>query len=132
MCQDVQNLSFGNDSFDLCTSTEVFEHVADNSLSFKNIHRVLKPHGKLIFTIPLSGNETVQRARIQNDDELIYLLPPEYHGDPISDSREILAFRNYGNDILNILTSVGFGNSKIVSPKLFCWGIKRDVIVAQK
>ncbi len=133
LCQDVQNLTFDSNSFDLATSTDVFEHVPDDSSGLKNIYRVLKPAGKVIFTVPLWGDETVQRAKPGKHGEVEYLLPPEYHGDPISNSGKILAFRNYGYDIMNLLENVGFKNPRLVSPDLSAfWGIKRQVIVAQK
>lgn len=133
LCQDVQNLTFDSNSFDLSTSTDVFEHVPDDSLGLKNIYRILKPAGKAIFTVPFWGYETVQRATLGKNGKLEYLLPPEYHGDPISTSGRILAFRNYGSDILNLLEDVDFKCPKLVSPDLpDFWGIKRQVIVAQK
>lgn len=133
LCQDVQKLTFDSYSFDLATSTDVFEHVPDDSLGLKNIYRVLKPAGRAIFTVPLWGDETVQRAKLGRHGEMEHLLAPEYHGDPISSSGKILAFRNYGYDILNLLESVGFKSAQIVSPDLpDFWGIKRQVIVAQK
>ncbi|MCE2670931.1 MAG: class I SAM-dependent methyltransferase [Microcystis sp. 49638_E5] len=42
VCQDVQNLLLNDESFNLVTSTEVFEHVPDDSKGFSEIYRVLK------------------------------------------------------------------------------------------
>ena len=36
-CQDVTALTFADGSFDLCTSTEVFEHVPDDARGFAEI-----------------------------------------------------------------------------------------------
>jgi SAM-dependent methyltransferase len=44
-CQDVQALTFSNDRFDVCTSTEVFKHVANDRGGFSEIYRVLKRGG---------------------------------------------------------------------------------------
>lgn len=133
LSQDVQNLTFASNSFDLSTSTDVFEHVPNDFLGLKNIYRVLKPSGRAILTVPLWGERSVQRAKIGAGGEIEHLLPAEYHGDPISKSGKILAFRNYGYDILNLLESVGFKSAKVVSSDLpDYWGIKRDIIVAQK
>ncbi|HTA66607.1 MAG TPA: methyltransferase domain-containing protein [Xanthomonadaceae bacterium] len=41
-CEDVQRLSFADGQFDLCTSTEVFEHVRDDIAGFRESHRALK------------------------------------------------------------------------------------------
>src|SRR5690606_22856632 len=42
LCQDVQRLSFADATCDLCTSTEVFEHVPDDLRGFREIRRVLQ------------------------------------------------------------------------------------------
>ena len=54
LCQDVQALTFSDASFDVCTSTEVFEHVADDALGFREIRRVLRDGGVFVFTVPLA------------------------------------------------------------------------------
>jgi SAM-dependent methyltransferase len=107
-CQDVQQLTYQDEIFDLITSTEVFEHVPDDSKGFKEIFRVLKKGGYFIFTVPLSDTEkTIERTFIRNG-EIIHVLPPEYHGDRIRGIRNVLAFRNYGMDIREKLQSAGF------------------------
>lgn len=132
-CQDVQCLTFPDASFDLCTSTEVFEHVPDDSRGFAEILRVLKPGGLFVFSVPLSGEgKTVERAQLTPEGEVIHLLPPEYHGDPISNSG-ILAFRNYGRDIIERLTIAGFSKAEIVMPEdEMPWGFVRPVIMARR
>ena len=57
MCQDVQHLTFDDAEFDICTSTEVFEHVPDDIKGFKEIYRVLKDDGVFIFTVPIHDEE---------------------------------------------------------------------------
>jgi len=132
-CQDVQRLSFPDASYDLCTSTEVFEHVPDDAKGFSEMHRVLRPNGLLVFTVPLTGEKkTVERAELHPDGELHHLLPPEYHGDPISNSG-ILAFRNYGRDITERLIIAGFSKAEIVMPEdEMPWGFVRPVIIAHR
>jgi len=44
-CQDVQELTYPDNSFDVCTCTEVFEHVANDVKGFSEIYRVLKEGG---------------------------------------------------------------------------------------
>jgi SAM-dependent methyltransferase len=109
VCQDVQNLLLNDESFDLVTSTEVFEHVPDDSKGFSEIYRVLKKDGYFIFTVPLLDNpKTVERCFLQPDGTIIHQLEPEYHGDRIRGQRGVLAFRNYGLDITERLESCGF------------------------
>ena len=113
LCQDVQGLTFSDASFDVCTSTEVFEHVADDALGFREIRRVLRHGGLFVFTVPLTETETtVERARLR-DGKIEYLLPPEYHGDRIRGRDQVLAFRNYGRDITSRLRASGFSNAFI-------------------
>ena len=49
---DGKTLPFKDNSFDGIISNEVFEHVDNRQTFVKELHRVLKPHGKLIITTP--------------------------------------------------------------------------------
>jgi SAM-dependent methyltransferase len=112
-CQDVQRLTFADASFDLVTSTEVFEHVPDDRKGFAEIRRVLRPGGAFIFTVPLTGEaRTVERARLV-DGRLQHLAPPEYHDDRIRGRASVLVFRDYGRDITERLREAGFGAARI-------------------
>jgi SAM-dependent methyltransferase len=107
-CQDVQRLTYADGSFDLVTSTEVFEHVPDDRGAFAEVHRVLRRGGFLVFTVPLlETGTTLERARIE-DGAVVHLLAPEYHGDRLRGRRGVLAFRTYGPDILDRLRAAGF------------------------
>lgn len=132
-CQDVQQLSFPDASFDMCTSTEVFEHVPDDSRGFSEILRVLRPNGVFIFTVPLHDScTTVERAALGPNGQVQHLLDPEYHGDPIGTGR-ILVFRDYGRDITETLCDAGFAKAEILRPAdRIPWGYARPVIVAYR
>jgi SAM-dependent methyltransferase len=107
-CQDVQRLTFPDQSFDLVTSTEVFEHVPDDARGFREVHRVLRPGGHLVFTVPLADvPATVERA-VLRDGTVVHLLPPEYHGDRLRGRGRVLAFRTYGLDLADRLALAGF------------------------
>ena len=106
-CEDVQHLSYADASFDLVTHTEVLEHVPDDARAFAELYRVLRPGGMMIFTVPMhDGAQTVERARLR-DDGIEYLQEPVYHLDPLR-NEGILAFRDYGRDILDRLLAAGF------------------------
>lgn len=114
-CQDVQRLTYPAHSFDICTSTEVFEHVPDDVAGFGEIHRVLKPGGIFIFTVPfVAGLVTVERAQLTSEG-IKYLLPATYHGDAIRGVSHVLVYRDYGQDILERLSAVGFSESRIIT-----------------
>lgn len=107
-CQDVQRLTYADGSFDLVTSTEVFEHVPDDRRAFAEVHRVLRPGGALVFTVPLMDTApTLERARLDHGG-VVHLTEPEYHGDRLRGRGRVLAFRTYGPDILDRLRAVGF------------------------
>ncbi len=48
---DAVHLPFAENSFDHIVSTDVLEHVADDTAALKEIHRVLKPGGKAFLVI---------------------------------------------------------------------------------
>ena len=132
-CQDVQALTFPDDRFDVCTSTEVFEHVANDRSGFSEIYRVLKRGGIFIFTVPMDmSKNSVERVKISNG-EIEYLLPPEYHDDSIRGFRKVLCFRNYGKDIVDRLIHQGFSHAEIYETEHRSWfGYGRPVIAAYK
>lgn len=113
LCEDIQRLTFADGSFDICTSTEVFEHVADDARGFGEIRRVLRPDGIFVFTVPLSAAPvTVERA-LTRDGRIEHLLPPEYHGDRIRGRGRVLVFRDYGTDIIERLRAQGYAEAWI-------------------
>lgn len=101
-CQDAARLTYTDASFDLCTSTEVFEHVPDDERGFREIRRVLMPGGRFVFTVPLSDSPvTITRAEAVGG-QIRHLLTPEYHGDAIRGQGRVLVYRDYGRDIVEV------------------------------
>ncbi len=131
--EDVQALSFPDQCFDLCTSTEVFEHVPNDRQAMREMLRVLKPGGYFIFTVPLTENpHTVERARLKDDGTIEHLATPEYHIDPARGGSAILAYRNYGQDIVERLLEAGFGSAEIRLPQALPWAYERPIVVARR
>ena len=133
-CQDVQNLTYASESFDVCTSTEIFEHVPDDMMGFAEIYRVLKPSGIFLLTVPLNENEqTIERVKMKPNGELIYLLKPEYHDDRLRGIGRVLCFRDYGLDIVDRLMSVGFSKVDVIyTEDITGWGFVKPVIACHK
>jgi len=114
VCQDLEHLTFPDRCFDLCTSTEVLEHVADDMAAFRELLRVLVPGGWSIFTVPLfDRDETVVRAERAADGTIHHCLPPAYHGDRLRGEGGVLVHREYGRDLVDRLARAGFENSEI-------------------
>lgn len=130
-CEDVQQLTFRDASFDLCTCTEVFEHVADDLKGFSEICRVLRPGGFFVFTVPLSSSDVTTERTAFRDGKRINILPVEYHRDRWRGPC-VFCFRNYGNDILERVVASGFRKAEFFLPQRKLFGFARRVIVAEK
>ncbi len=132
-CQDVARLTFADGSFDLVTSTEVFEHVPDDRRGFAEVRRVLRPGGAFLFTVPIENAErTVERAVLERG-AVRHLLPPAYHDDRIRGRGSVLVFRDYGRDITARLLGAGFDEARIdirFAKTFFDTG--RGVVVAKR
>jgi SAM-dependent methyltransferase len=132
-CEDMQQLTYADCSFDLITHTEVLEHVPDERAALSELHRVLRPGGIMIFTVPLFGPKTKERARLVDGGRIEHLEEPVYHTDPIRAGAGILAFRDYGFDIAERLISSGFHDVAIATPGNRIATLKpRPVVIARR
>lgn len=106
--ENAENLSFEDDSFDLLVSCDVFEHVNDYKRCFKEAERVLKPNGKMFFSVPfhIGRQENYRRAEIA-DGRLVHYSDPIYHGNPMNKEGS-LVFWDYGWTMLEDLKQAGF------------------------
>tara|TARA_B110000444_G_C18814644_1_gene584471 strand:+ start:340 stop:1137 length:798 start_codon:yes stop_codon:yes gene_type:complete len=132
--QDVQRLTYDDKIFDVCTSSEVFEHVPNDKQGFSEVYRVLRKDGVFVFTVPLDlENHTLERALLNSDGDIEHLHEPEYHIDPIREHEPILAFRTYGVDIFERLTEAGFERAEVrFHAHELPWSDPRPIIVAYK
>jgi len=100
-CQNLEHLTFNDNTFDIVISEDVLEHVRDYKKAFREIYRVLKNGGVHILTIPFYFcKETVIRIDTSQDID-IHLLPVEYHG-------KFIAYRKFGIDLFPFLKDIGF------------------------
>lgn len=113
--QDVQELTFANDSFDLITSNQVMEHVPDDIKGFQECLRTLKPRGWLIFTVPLyDTSHTIKMAEVTANG-IHFLEEPEYHDSRLGGPRSALVFwRHSCHDICDRLKGAGFNAVELV------------------
>lgn len=131
MCQNIQRLTFADNSFDLCTSTEVFEHVDDDIAGFQETLRVLRPAGHMIFTVPMSSNHATIERTATVGGQRVNTLPAEFHYDRMQ-TGGVFCYRNYGRDIVSRLEQVGFTDAEVVAPSVHLFGLARHVVVARK
>jgi len=109
MNQDVQNLSFKDNTIDLITSNQVFEHVPDYVRGFRECYRVLRKGGALIFSIPLYDLPKTERLASIIENKITYYREPEYHGSRIAGAMSALVFWHHSkNDVCETLIQVGF------------------------
>jgi SAM-dependent methyltransferase len=104
-CENVERLSFPEASFDLVISEDVFEHVADYQQGLWEVHRVLKPGGYHIFTVPFEFTDHTASRFAKEGDEYVPIQPLYTHGDPIRGS--IPVFTHFGYDLLEFLRGIG-------------------------
>jgi SAM-dependent methyltransferase len=107
LCQDIQNLTFGDASKDLMISSDVFEHIADPVKGFSEIYRVLRPGGAHVFTVPWNRHAATVKRAAYVDGALTFLLPAVYHGDPVRPGGA-LVFHDFGGDMLDLQRAIGF------------------------
>lgn len=61
---NIETLPFSDEAFDLVTANMVMEHVAHPAELLKEVHRVLKPRGQLLFHTPNSWGYTTLSAQL--------------------------------------------------------------------
>ena len=121
--EDCTALTLVDASRDAVMTFDVLEHVPDYCAALREFARVLAPGGWLVVTVPFDygSEETVVRARRNADGSIEHLLPPEYHGDPTSQSG-CLAYYAFGWDLLAQMRKAGFSDAWAVSGWSPVWG----------
>lgn len=99
-CENLEALTFADQSVDLHISQDVFEHLFAPTRAFQEIARTLKPGGFHLFTVPLvnKSNPSRRRARLREDGEIEHLQDPQYHSNPIDQSGSLVTV-DWGYDI---------------------------------
>lgn len=99
-CENLESLSFDDESIDLHITQDVMEHVFRPAEAFAEIARTLKPGGAHLLTVPLvrKSEPSVRRARLAQDGTVIHLQPPIFHGNPISSDGALVTV-DWGYDI---------------------------------
>ena len=134
-CENLEAMTFADDSFDVFITQDVFEHVLAPGVAFREVARVLRPGGAHVFTIPLYQHEvSVLRARRGDNGETVNLLPPDYHGDPAAGAGWLVA-TEWGNDFTKFIEDASGLKTdvvKIMDPALGLKGEFLEVFVSTK
>lgn len=107
--EDLQQLTFADESFDLVVSSHVLEHVPDPWVAFGQVHRVLRPGGRMVHSIPGRhplAAESVRRAEVGGDGRIVHHEPARYHRSPEGDPA--LVFTDFGADVRPRVGALGF------------------------
>jgi len=105
--EDLTRLTYPDAAFDLVLTSETLEHVPDLHLALRELHRVLAPGGRHLFTVPLMPGvpETYARTVVGPDGRLDHRAPPLCHpggdvGYPV--------LTEFGADLPDLLRRAGF------------------------
>lgn len=126
--EDLTKLTFEDNSFDLIITSDVFEHVFEPALAFKEVARVLKPGGAHVFTMPWypSIKKSVQRSKFENG-QIIYLKDPVYHGNPIGNEGSLVTF-DWGTDFFSFIHQCSGMRSTIYLEKNRYLGLEAEFL----
>jgi SAM-dependent methyltransferase len=98
-CEDLENLTFANDSIDIHVSQDVIEHVYEPQKAFAEIARTLKPGGIHVFTTPLVNKHRKSFVRAQRlNGHIQHFAPESFHSNPIGDGKSLVTV-DWGFDI---------------------------------
>jgi SAM-dependent methyltransferase len=134
--EDLQHCSFADDSIDFVLTSDVLEHVPDPYRAHREIHRVLRPGGSHIFTVPFHEGQAASdqtRARLREDGSIEHLVAPLFHHDPLSPSGA-LVFTIFAAEMLGKLGKLGFlvESYRLWNPVLGLLGDNGLMFVARK
>ncbi len=94
---DLQAIALPDSSIDILLTPHVLEHVPDTSRALAEIHRVLRPGGRMYLQVPLLHGSTAVPTS------------PEFHADNTP------VFFNFGWDLIGPLRRAGFSTVALVT-----------------
>src|SRR5574337_1290635 len=114
--QDIQALTFQDESFDVITSNQVFEHVPDDMAGYRECLRTLKPGGAMIFSVPIHPIDSTRRvAKLSADGVVEFIGTPEFHDSRLGGKNSAPVFWHFSRcDIANRLLESGFAQASVV------------------
>jgi SAM-dependent methyltransferase len=127
-CENLEALTFDDDSIDLHVTQDVFEHVFDPETAFSEIARTLRPGGAHVFTVPLVEKEKeTQKCAALVNGQIVHFRELEYHSNPISAEGSLVTMR-WGYDICNIIAKTTGLFTQIIYIDALELGIRAECI----
>jgi len=112
--ENLECLTFDDESFDVVVTQDVLEHVFNTDAAFAEIARVLRPGGVHVFTVPFDpGKQSAVRAR-RTGATIEHLEPAVYHGDPL-DPSGVLVVTDWGVDLPDAVERASELKTKVVT-----------------
>ncbi len=93
---DITNIPLNTGQFDLIFCGHVLEHVQNDAQALAEFHRILKPEGRAVVSVPLFGDVTFEDPTIEDPGERERLFGQPDH------------VRNYGLDFVDRAAAQGF------------------------
>lgn len=103
---DIHALPYADSHFDLVVHSDTLEHVEQPIHALNECRRVLKPQGRLAYTVPVIV-QRMSRGR--------HGLPASYHGAPAENKEDYRVHTEFGADAWTFLMEAGFRRVTIIS-----------------
>ncbi|MGY6215121.1 methyltransferase domain-containing protein [Methylolobus aquaticus] len=128
-CENLEALSFPDESFDMVVTQDVMEHIFDPAKAFAEIARTLKPGGSHVFTVPIVRKDKASQVRALRhpNGNVEHLLPENYHGNPI-DANGSLVTIDWGYDIVPFIEAHSGLRTTIIYFDDLAHGIRAELI----
>lgn len=100
--ENLEKITFPDNSFDLTITQDVMEHVLNPDRAFAEIARTLKPGGAHLFTLPLYARAETKVRAVETAQGVEYLADKEFHGNPV-DAAGSLVVSEWGLDLADFI-----------------------------
>ena len=136
--ENIEELTFLDSTFDYFISIDVLKHVFHPDRAIKEMLRVVKENGAVVFAVPKYKSllHSCQRAKIDKNGVISHLFNPKYHGDSIDEKGSLVTWE-YGQDFKQLLQK-WIGNLVVIKmfnreiPKNGIEGEFLDIFVLEK
>lgn len=103
-CEDLEHLSFPDESIDLHITQDAFEHLFNPEKAFFEIYRTLKYGGAHIFTVSIVRKQqpSICQASLLSDGPIAYHNKSQYRSTPFDSEGSLITF-DVGYDIMTLM-----------------------------